>query len=196
MTQITKTIHFPKTFMASRKYLRSLSGVNKEGCKMYTTMLVIGHELPSKEIQDCMREWASADNHYFFKCTIQAKQVATVTWGFGLPNKTNSKELAQTLMEKLDAKFQIGCKDHFMADGSKWSNNPRPQLQSHPLRMLRIPCSRTLLLPCKHLWLHLANHGYAIYARPQNHPGLDQLQTSLTQHLCHRHAHELPTDDS
>jgi hypothetical protein len=30
-------------------------------------------------------------------------------------------------MEKLNAKFQIGCKDRFMADGSKWSKTPVPK---------------------------------------------------------------------
>jgi hypothetical protein len=64
MSPITKTTHFPKTFMASRKYLRSLSGVNKEGGKIYTTIL-IGHDLQPKEIQDCMREWASTEDLFF-----------------------------------------------------------------------------------------------------------------------------------
>jgi hypothetical protein len=57
MTPITKTSQFPKAFMAARKYLRSLSGVNKSRGKIYATIL-IGHELPTKERQDCMREWA------------------------------------------------------------------------------------------------------------------------------------------
>ena len=30
-------------------------------------------------------------------------------------------------MEKLDAKFQIGCKDRFIAYGSKWTKNPPPK---------------------------------------------------------------------
>jgi hypothetical protein len=60
--------------MASRKYLRSLSGVNKDGGKVYTTIL-IGHSLPPKESQDCMRKWATTDNHFFFKQTVQAKKL-------------------------------------------------------------------------------------------------------------------------
>jgi hypothetical protein len=126
MSPITKTAHFPKTFMASRKYLRSLSGVNKEGGKIYTTILV-GHDLPPKEIQDCMREWASVDDHFFFERTVQAEQVITVAWGFGSPSDINCEDLAHHLMEKLNAKFQIGCKDRFIADGSAWSKNPAPK---------------------------------------------------------------------
>jgi hypothetical protein len=112
--------------MASRKYLRSLSGVNKEGRKIYT-MILIGHDLPPKEIQDCMREWASIDDHFFFERTVQAEQVITMAWGFGSPSDINCEDLAHHLMEKLNAKFQIGCKDHFMADGSAWSKNPAPK---------------------------------------------------------------------
>jgi hypothetical protein len=126
MLPITKTVHFPKTFMASRKYLHSLLGINKEGGKIYT-MIHIGHDLPPKEIQECMREWASTKDHFFFEQTVQAEQVITVAWGFGLPGGINREDLAHQLMEKLNAKFQIGCKDRFMADGSKWSKNPLPK---------------------------------------------------------------------
>jgi hypothetical protein len=126
MLPITKTSQFPKTFMASRKYLRSLSGVNKEDGKIYTTIL-IGHDLPSKEIQDCMREWATAEDHFFFERTVQSEQVVTVAWGYGSPSNINSEELANQLMERINAKFQIGCKDRFIVDGSKWTKNPAPK---------------------------------------------------------------------
>jgi hypothetical protein len=122
MYPITKSSNFPKTFMASRKYLRSLSGVNKDGGKVFTSIL-IGHNLPPKEIQDCMRDWAVADDHFFFQHTVQAEQVVTVAWGFGSPAETDCDKFSHQLMEKLNAKFQIGCKDRFMADGSKWTKN-------------------------------------------------------------------------
>jgi hypothetical protein len=126
MYPITKSSNFPKTFMASRKYLRSLSGVNKEGGKVFTTIL-IGHNLPPKEIQDCMRDWAIADDHFFFQRTVQAEQVVTVAWGFGSPAKTDCKKFSHLLMEKLNAKFQIGAKDRFMADATKWTKNAPPK---------------------------------------------------------------------
>jgi hypothetical protein len=66
MVPISKTSQFPKTFMAAQKYLRSLSGINKTGRNVFTT-IIIGHNLPSKEIQDCMRGWANADDHFFFE---------------------------------------------------------------------------------------------------------------------------------
>jgi hypothetical protein len=60
--------------MASLKYLRSLSGVNKDGGKVYTTILM-GHSLPPKKIKDCMHKWAAADNHFCFEQTVQAKKL-------------------------------------------------------------------------------------------------------------------------
>jgi hypothetical protein len=74
-----------------------------------------------------MRKWAAANGHFFFKITVQAKQVVTIAWGFGLPSETNCKELSHKLMGKLNARFQIGCKDRFMADGLKWSKTPVPK---------------------------------------------------------------------
>jgi hypothetical protein len=126
ITSISKTSHFPKTFMASCKYLRSLSGVNKEGGKIFITILV-GHDLPPKEIQECMRSWAQAEDHFFFPRTVQSEQVVTVAWGFGSPPDTDCEQIAHLLMEKLDAKFQIGCKDRFITDGTKWTKNPAPK---------------------------------------------------------------------
>jgi hypothetical protein len=122
MTSISTTYHFPKTFMASRKYLPSLSGVNKDGGKIYTTIL-IGHDLPPKEIQECMRSWAQAEDHFFFPRTIQLEQVVTVAWGFGFPLDTGCQQIAH-LLKTFNTKFQIGCKDPFIANGSKWTKNP------------------------------------------------------------------------
>jgi hypothetical protein len=58
---------------------------------------------------------------------MQAEQVVTVAWGFGSPPDTDCKQIAHHLMEQLDAKFQIGCKDRFIANGSKWTKNPPPK---------------------------------------------------------------------
>jgi hypothetical protein len=51
----------------------------------------------------------------------------TIAWRFGSPNEVSTEDLANKLIEKLGTKFQIGCKDRFLADGSIWTKNPPPK---------------------------------------------------------------------
>jgi hypothetical protein len=64
-----------------------------------------------------MQEWASAKD----------KQIVTVAWGFSLPPNVDTDKVAHQLMEKIQAKSQIGCKDRFIVNGSKWEKNPPPK---------------------------------------------------------------------
>jgi hypothetical protein len=110
----------PKDMFTSSLYFRGLSGIRATGATVYTTIL-IGHELEPNDIADPIRKWAISEKHYFSERNVQAEFVVTVAWGFASPAGVDFGALARKMMEQTKFRFQIGCRDRAINDGSAWN---------------------------------------------------------------------------
>jgi hypothetical protein len=110
----------PKDMFTSSLYFRGLSGIRATGATVYTTIL-IGHEIEPYDIADPIRKWAISEKHYFAERNVQAEFVVTVAWGFASPAGVDFGALARKMMEQTKFRFQIGCRDRAINDGSAWN---------------------------------------------------------------------------
>jgi hypothetical protein len=61
-----------------------------------------------------------SESHYFSERNVQAEFVVTVAWGFASPAGIDYGALARKMMEHTRFRFQIGCRDRGINDGSAW----------------------------------------------------------------------------